>query len=55
MMLLSLASCYKSDRIFEETAAQRTQERVELCRNTLVARETWVMEYFPDEDLRYGG
>ena len=54
-MLLSLASCYKSDRIFEETAAQRTQERVELCRNALVARETWVMEYFPDEDLRYGG
>ena len=55
MMLLSLASCYKSDRIFEETAAQRTQERVELCRNALLARETWVMEYFPDEDLRYGG
>ena len=31
MMLLSLASCYKSSRIFDETAAQRTEDRIELC------------------------
>ena len=55
LMLLSLASCHKSSRIFSETAAERTEERIELCRNALVARGTWVMEYFPDEDLRYGG
>ena len=46
-MLLSLASCHKSSRIFSETAAERTEERIELCRNALVARGTWVMEYFP--------
>ena len=48
-------SCDRSERIFDEPVADRIENNLQLYREALVARQTWIMEYFPDSQLRYGG
>ncbi len=55
LLALICASCSKNNRIYDISAAERTQETLDLYRTALTDRGTWVMEYFPDEQLRYGG
>ncbi len=56
IMLLFLAwSCEKTEKAFDKSSAERTEWELERYRFALLARETWVMEYFPDADLAYGG
>lgn len=57
MMTLLLVACedrYESE-IFEQSPAERTDATVERYRFALLASETWVLEYFPDDNLNYGG
>ena len=55
-MLMALsASCDKAESPFDKSSSERTEWELERYRFALKARETWVMEYFPDEDLAYGG
>ena len=55
MMLLLSSSCDKAESPFEKSAAERTEWELERYRFALKARENWVVEYFPDQDLAYGG
>lgn len=55
LVALGCTACHKSTRIFDISASQRTEEALENYRSALVGRGTWVMEFFPDEQLRYGG
>ncbi len=55
LLLFAGVSCTKNDRIYDKSASQRTEETLSLYRSALVGRGTWVMEFFPDEQLRYGG
>ena len=55
MLFLLSVSCQKDESPFEKSAAQRTEWELERYRFTLQARENWVVEYFPDADLAYGG
>lgn len=51
----ALCACGDNGDVFDLTASQRMDKAVERYRFALLASETWVMEYFPDEDLKYGG
>lgn len=55
MLFLLAVSCQKEESPFEKSAAERTQWELEKYRFALQARENWVVEYFPDADLAYGG
>lgn len=55
LLLLACVSCTRNERIFDKSASQRTQETLDLYRTALTDRGLWVMEYFPDKQLRYGG
>lgn len=55
LLLCFACSCTKDGRIYEESAAERTSNELERYRSVILARQRWVMEYFPDEQLRYGG
>ena len=48
-------SCNDAEPVFGSTPTERIQEELEKYQFALTARETWVMEYFPDSDLSYGG
>ena len=49
-------SCVKSyDSLFEESAADRIQLGLKYYEDALLDGQTWIMEYFPSEDLKYGG
>ena len=54
-LALALMSCDRSERIFDEPVADRIDNALQLYREALVGQRTWVMEYFPDSQLRYGG
>lgn len=54
LMFMSF-SCEKAENPFDKSAAERTEWELERYRFALQARETWVVEYFPDADLAYGG
>ena len=51
----TLSSCIRNDRIFSSSASARIDDAIDLYSSALLARRTWVMEYFPDDQLRYGG
>ncbi|MDE6777956.1 MAG: DUF4302 domain-containing protein [Alistipes sp.] len=51
----AFCACGDSDEAFDLTASQRMDKAVERYRFALLASERWVMEYFPDEELNYGG
>ena len=55
MVCFAALSCSKQERIFSEGASERIADAVDLYKSAILARKTWVMEYFPDEQLRYGG
>ncbi|MGN0213510.1 MAG: DUF4302 domain-containing protein [Muribaculaceae bacterium] len=57
LLALSLQSCSnKEDEIFEESPSARLQALMDKTQATLVSSENgWVMDYFPDRDLSYGG
>ena len=49
-------SCVKSyDSLFEDSAADRIQLGLKYYEDALLDGQTWIMEYFPSEDLKYGG
>lgn len=52
---LTSVSCVKSNRIYDETASVRKEESIEKYRSAILGRKQWIMEYFPDENQRYGG
>lgn len=54
---MMLSSCLKDQEdIFDVDAANRLEQRLEDCKNTLVSSENgWAMDYFPDRDITYGG
>lgn len=54
---MMLSSCLKDqDDIFDVDAANRLEQRLADCKNTLVSSEHgWIMDYFPDRDIAYGG
>lgn len=53
--LLLATSCRSDDSIFEESAAERIQQGLDFYEKALLDGQTWIMEYFPSEDLKYGG
>ena len=55
ILIMMVASCNKSESPFEKSPSERTEWELEKYRFALQAREHWVVEYFPDEDLAYGG
>ena len=55
MLCVAALSCSKPERIFSEGASERIADAVDLYKSAILARGTWVMEYFPDDQLRYGG
>ena len=54
-VLLSAAACDDSDDNFGESTSARIEQTLERYKFALQAGKTWVMEYFPDETLGYGG
>lgn len=52
---LFIVACERSTEKFELTPSERIEKEIEKYNFALLARETWVLEYFPDEDLKYGG
>ena len=52
---LGLWSCENDYEVFDQTPAQRTAQALQRYNFALQANEYWVMEYFPDDELRYGG
>lgn len=52
---VSLASCNKSEPVFDETVSERITQTITQYKSALLLCERWVLEYFPDEDLAYGG
>ena len=57
LLAFTLQSCSnKEDEIFEESPSARLQALLEKTQATLVSSENgWVMDYFPDRYLSYGG
>ena len=55
ILIMIAASCNKAESPFEKSPSERTEWELEKYRFALQAREYWVVEYFPDEDLAYGG
>ena len=54
-VLLSAAACDDSDDNCGESTSARIEQTLERYKFALQAGKTWVMEYFPDENLGYGG
>ena len=57
LLAFTLQSCSnKEEEIFEESPSVRLQALMDKTQATLVSSENgWVMDYFPDRDLSYGG
>lgn len=57
LLTFTLQSCSnKEEEIFEESPSVRLQALMDKTQATLVSSENgWVMDYFPDRDLSYGG
>lgn len=57
LLTFTLQSCSnKEDEIFEESPSARLQALIDKTQATLISSENgWVMDYFPDRDLSYGG
>ena len=57
LLTFTLQSCSnKEEEIFEESPSVRLQALMVKTQATLVSSENgWVMDYFPDRDLSYGG
>lgn len=57
LLAFTLQSCSnKEEEIFEESPSARLQALMDKTQATLVSSENgWVMDYFPDRDLSYGG
>ena len=57
LLTFTLQSCSnKEEEIFEESPSARLQALMDKTQATLVSSENgWVMDYFPDRDLSYGG
>lgn len=54
---IALPSCLKDQEdLFDSTSSERLQQTLDLAKETLVAAPNgWVMDYFPDRDISYGG
>ena len=57
LLAFTLQSCSnKEEEIFEESPSVRLQALMDKTQATLISSENgWVMDYFPDRDLSYGG
>ena len=57
LLTFTLQSCSnKEEEIFEESPSARLQALMDKTQATLISSENgWVMDYFPDRDLSYGG
>ena len=57
LLTFTLQSCSnKEEEIFEESPSVRLQALMDKTQATLISSENgWVMDYFPDRDLSYGG
>lgn len=57
LLAFTLQSCSnKEEEIFEESPSARLQALMDKTQATLISSENgWVMDYFPDRDLSYGG
>lgn len=55
--VLMLTSCLKDqDELFEQSASKRLSEYLENTKKTLTsAQYGWILNYYPDRDLSYGG
>ena len=54
-LLFSAVACDDSENNFSESTSTRIEQTLERYKFALQAGKTWVMEYFPDENLGYGG
>lgn len=55
LVSLSFQSCENDYEVFDQTPSQRMARSLQRYKFALQANEYWVMEYFPDNELRYGG
>ena len=53
-LLFSAVACDDSENNFSESTSTRIEQTLERYKFALQAGKTWVMEYFPDENLGYG-
>ena len=53
--LFTAAGCQDDFYVFEDSAAERIAQGLEKYDKALLDGKTWVMEYFPSEELEYGG
>lgn len=53
--LIGFGCTTASDEPFDQSAAERISSTLAKFKATLLARGSWVMEYFPDPNLSYGG
>ena len=54
-VLLSAAGCQDDFYVFEDSASERIAQGLAKCDQALLDGKTWVMEYFPSEEVEYGG
>lgn len=53
--LLAAAGCQDDFYVFEDSASERIEQGLAKYDQALLDGRTWVMEYFPSEELEYGG
>lgn len=53
--ILALASCDNDKPVFDQTVSERIAQTVGQYKTALMLGEKWVLEYWPDSDLTYGG
>ena len=55
LLILTLYSCADSVGVFDLSPSVRSERELDRYEFALLARESWVVEYFPDDDQAYGG
>ena len=53
--LLAAAGCQDDFYVFEDSASERIASELDKYEQVLLDGRTWVLEYFPSEELEYGG
>lgn len=53
--ILTFASCGNDDNVFDQTVSERIAKTVAQYKTALMLGERWVLEYWPDDELSYGG
>lgn len=52
---VAFVSCADQDDAFDKSVSERINQTLEQYRSAFQIRGTWVLEYWPDNDLAYGG